>query len=232
MKRWWMVCLLGGALFVLIWGDFRPVFAQYVICCNEMIDVGGKWIGASRVCDLTGVPPEKLADICKQIRAAGPLCPAVEKFCKACSGRDGEDAYAPDDPIVQQLIDGFRAHGIDIGPEHILVYEDKKKEFTRFVVRLDNYGCVLPDGQCVMEAGRSGAIPKGKQEGAKHHMYGGVKKYGTITRVWSRVVRVETGVILRAGKADATGENAIAKATTQALANMTMTCKEVRGLIY
>jgi hypothetical protein len=196
-----------------------------------MIDVGGNWIGASRVCDLSGVPPERLIDICKRIRATGPLCPAVEKFCKACSGRDHEGTYAPDHPIVQQLIDGFRAHGIDIGPENIIVFEDTRKQFIRFILRLDKNGCVLPDVQCVMDAVNSGAVPQGKQEGAFLIMFGGAKTYGKITRVWNRVVRVETGQILRAGKADATGDNAIAKATTQSLEKMGMTCKQVRGLI-
>jgi len=47
-----------------------------------------------------------------------------------------------------------------------------------------NYaGCVLPDGQCVIEAGESGYLPEGKQEGAFRHLYGSIVTVGARTRV-------------------------------------------------
>ncbi|MGH7832386.1 MAG: hypothetical protein ACREQK_01975 [Candidatus Binatia bacterium] len=31
---------------MFLWGNVTPVLAQHVICCNQLIDVSGNWIGA------------------------------------------------------------------------------------------------------------------------------------------------------------------------------------------
>jgi len=68
---------LAGALLIFFCGQRLPVLAQGVICCNQLIDVGGDWIGASRHCDLSNVPPDRRASLCKQL--AG--CPQAAQYC-------------------------------------------------------------------------------------------------------------------------------------------------------
>ena len=46
--------LLAAAVHLLVlWGAARPALGQAVICCSQMYDVGGNWVGASRTCDLS-----------------------------------------------------------------------------------------------------------------------------------------------------------------------------------
>ncbi len=227
-----MVLYLAAGAWPIAFGP-PPCRAQGIICCNLLLSFEGSWIGASRKCEehLAQAPRDKRMKTCQQLREQGALCSAVEKLCRACSGRDGDGTYPPDHPVVQQIIQGFLSQGLEIGPEHILVQDDEKG-FVRFVVRLDKNGCVLPDGQCVMEAVTDGAAPQGKQEAAAHHLYGGIQVSGKMTRVWTRVVRIETGIVIRAGKADGSGPQPVTTATSASLGKMGMPCKKARGLMY
>lgn len=190
-------------------------------------------MGANRECaGYLEDHPEKRDPACKELLETNSVCDELKPYCKLCSGKDGEDAYLPDDPIVQAVIKGFHAQGIMIGPEHILVQSYHNGAVDKFVVRLDKNGCVLPDGQCVMEAGENGYLPEGKQEGAFRHLYGSVVTAGNRTRVLTRIVNIETGEIMDTGKGDAgPGEQGASEATANALGNMGMPCTEVRGLI-
>jgi len=67
MKRVRARRMLGGALLLLVLGMPLPVLAQGVICCNQIIDVGGSWIGASRTCDLSSAPPAQRAKLCQAL---------------------------------------------------------------------------------------------------------------------------------------------------------------------
>jgi RHS repeat-associated protein len=75
--------VLAGGLLVLLWANIPTVFAQGVICCNQLIDVGGGWIGASRTCDLSSLPPGQRTKLCEQLAGcaeAAPYC-GVEGSC-------------------------------------------------------------------------------------------------------------------------------------------------------
>lgn len=231
-----MVVLFG--LFALAWPSVvlapQPCNAQQLICCNIMLKFEGKWIGVNKRCqdEIKNASRDKRMRMCRELRKAGKLCPAVEQVCKACSGNDGDGTYPSDHPVVQQLIDGFHAQGIDIGPQHLLVEDDKGGDLIRFVVRLDRDSCVLPDGQCVVEAVTDGTVPEGKQVVAAYHLYGSIQQAGTKTRVSTRVVSIETGIIQRSGKADASGAGAISTATAASLDNMGTPCTQAKGLIF
>lgn len=216
---------------ILFSGD--PASAQELICCGHLVSVGGDWTGADRRCvEYLEDHPEKREGACKGLLKTKSVCEALKPYCKLCSGKDGDKAYPPDDPVVQSIIKGFHAQGIMIGPEHILVQSYHNGAVDKFVVRLDKNGCVLPDGQCVMEAGENGYLPEGKQEGAFRHLYGSAVTVGSRTRVLTRTVNIETGEIMSTGKGDGgSGEQGLSDATSNALGNMGMACKEARGLI-
>ncbi|OGX06415.1 MAG: hypothetical protein A2Z88_07085 [Omnitrophica WOR_2 bacterium GWA2_47_8] len=207
--------------------------AQELVCCGHLVSVHGDWFGADRRCaGYLQDHPEKREMACKWFLEHNNVCEELKPYCKLCSGTDGEDTYPPDDPVVQSIIAGFHAQGIMIGPEYILVQSRHNGTVDRFVVRLDANGCVLPDGQCVIEAGESGYLPEGKQEGAFRHLYGSVVTLGKRTRVMTRIVNIETGVIMANGKGDGgVGASGMSEATANAVGNMGMTCKDVRGLI-
>lgn len=217
--------------FILRSGD--PSWAQGLICCNQLVNMDGDWVGANRECaGYLEDHPEKRDPVCDDLLKTNSVCDELKPYCKLCSGKDGDDYYFPDDPIVQSIIKGFHAQGIMIGPEHILVQSHPSGEVDQFVVRLDANGCVLPDGQCVMEAGENGYLPEGKQKGAFRHLYGSIVTIGDKTRVLTRIVNIETGEIMSTGKGDAgSGEQGATEATSNALDNMKMTCKEVKGLV-
>src|SRR3990172_6998437 len=40
--------LVLATFLILLGGNFLPAFAQQAICCNQLVSVGGNWIGASR----------------------------------------------------------------------------------------------------------------------------------------------------------------------------------------
>lgn len=75
--------LLLIAILILLDGSLLPAFGQHVICCNQLVNVGGKWVGASRTCDLSGLPPDQRARSCQKLAGcadAAPYC-GVERPC-------------------------------------------------------------------------------------------------------------------------------------------------------
>src|SRR5687768_5224851 len=97
MKRARAGRMLGGALFLLVWGNPAPVLAQHVICCGLIQDVGGKWFGALRTCDLGGMPPEQRAKLCKTLAGcadAAPYC-GGEKQPPSKSGQAPSPSPSP-----------------------------------------------------------------------------------------------------------------------------------------
>ena len=75
--------LLVVAFLILGVGNFPPAFAQQAICCNQLVNVGGGWIGASRTCDLSNASPEQRTKLCQQLAGcadAAPYC-GVDRPC-------------------------------------------------------------------------------------------------------------------------------------------------------
>lgn len=60
--------------------------AQSVVCCNIMVDVGGKWIGTSRKCaeSLAAAPEDRRAKACAALAKARITCPEAQPYCPAC----------------------------------------------------------------------------------------------------------------------------------------------------
>lgn len=59
-----------------------PARAQHVICCMQLVDVKGNWIGASRDC--AGVLAKAPPDVLKKACAGLAGCEAALPFCVAC----------------------------------------------------------------------------------------------------------------------------------------------------
>lgn len=61
----------------------QAALGQEVICCMQLVSVGGDWFGALRTCDLSGVPPGRRASLCQQLAGcadAAPYC-GVDRPC-------------------------------------------------------------------------------------------------------------------------------------------------------
>jgi hypothetical protein len=56
-----------------------PAAAQGVICCNQLIDVKGSWVGAGRRCSMEGLNTSQRLMVCEALK--DKLCPDVEKYC-------------------------------------------------------------------------------------------------------------------------------------------------------
>jgi RHS repeat-associated protein len=66
-----------AATIALLCASPSSLLAQGVICCSQTVNLGGNWVGYSRTCDLSGVSPEKRAEICKNLSG----CPQVAAYC-------------------------------------------------------------------------------------------------------------------------------------------------------
>ncbi len=66
-----------AATIALLCASPIPLLAQGVICCSQTVNLGGNWVGYSRTCDLSGVPPDKRAEICKNLSG----CAQVAAYC-------------------------------------------------------------------------------------------------------------------------------------------------------
>src|SRR6185503_8405770 len=65
---------IAGALFIPV-----PAAAQGVICCNQLIDVKGSWVGAGRRCNMEGLNTGQRLMVCEALKDR--MCPDVEKYC-------------------------------------------------------------------------------------------------------------------------------------------------------
>lgn len=218
--------------------------AQDVICCNHLLSFGGDWFGALRQCRATmekGSETQRRA-VCKQLK--GNFCADVASYCQACTGNEaknlGGNSLGPGDPIYDGMVDGARAAGISgFGPEHIGIQRAlgsrEKGGFFKWQIRVDDAGCPLPNGNCILSAGEKGYLPQGKQPGAKQMLLGGIQFSGNALRVNGRYVNVETGVIEGAANSEivtGTGREAIAQAMADMLKKLGMRCQQARGLVY
>src|SRR6185503_14115823 len=70
---------IAGALFIPV-----PAAAQGVICCNQLIDVKGSWVGAGRKCNMQALSEGQRAMVCEKLSKAGVTCEPVEPYCKGC----------------------------------------------------------------------------------------------------------------------------------------------------
>jgi hypothetical protein len=61
-----------------------PAAAQGVVCCNQLIDVKGGWVGAGRRCNMEGLSQGQRAMVCEKLGKAGITCDAVEPYCAKC----------------------------------------------------------------------------------------------------------------------------------------------------
>ena len=228
------------------WGMLLTVFPRYtaaqdVICCNHLLGFGGDWFGASRQCKGTmekGTEAQRRS-VCKQLK--GNFCADVASYCQACTGNEakslGGNSLGPGDPIYDGMVDGARAAGIrGFGPEHIGIQDRREKDGLVFwQIRVDDAGCPLPNGNCILSAGEKGYLPQGKQPGAKQMLLGAIQFAGTLVRVNGRYVNVETGVIQGGAKSEpvtGTGREAIAQAMADMLKKLGMRCQQARGLVY
>jgi hypothetical protein len=67
-------CGLAAALIAA-----APAAAQGVVCCNQLIDVKGGWIGAGRRCNMEGLNTSQRLMVCEALK--DKMCPDVEKYC-------------------------------------------------------------------------------------------------------------------------------------------------------
>jgi len=150
-----------SALFAALW--VNTAAAQSIVCCNQMINVRGDWIGTGRVADcqeyFDTAPPEIARRMCKQRRSLG--CLDMRRCSELPGGPDDEDwpedaetAAPPGDPAARGgLDDGFdepseptRPH--PTAPPKRLVYlifppERADQSVVGFKSWLDGAGCAL-----------------------------------------------------------------------------------------
>jgi hypothetical protein len=239
--------LAFAALLAAVLASPEPAGAQDVICCNQLIQIGGDWIGASRNCagTLELATPAQRQIVCDAFAPPAAMCPDAAPYCGGgggpCDGSEpskldpgDDDLLGPDDPFVQGLVDGLADLGVaDVGAEHVFAQDRPRAGRIQFTVRLDLEGCLLPTGSCVLWAGSQGLIPEGSQTPARRLLFGSVEVHGRKVRVRARIVDVETGVVLDAAKGTVKGEPplAVANAFAEALSQLDMACLVANGLV-
>lgn len=78
--------LIRLTVVLLLFAAAPAAHAQSAVCCNLMVDVGGKWIGTSRNCaeSLAGAPADRRAKACAALARARITCPDAQPYCPAC----------------------------------------------------------------------------------------------------------------------------------------------------
>jgi len=236
--------LVVAALLALLLTSPGPARGQDVICCNQLIQIDGDWIGASRDCagtlELATAAQRQI--VCDAFAPPAEMCHDAAPYCGGglCDGSepsklepDDDHLLGPDSPFVDGLVDGLADFGVaNVGAEHVLAEERPRTGRIQFTVRLDAEGCLLPTGSCVQWAGSQGLIAEGSQPRAQQLLFGSIEVRGKKLRVSARVVDVETGVILAVAKGTVKGEPplAVANAFAEALSQLDLACLEARGL--
>ncbi len=77
-----LIAAVGAAALLVA----APALAQGAICCNLLLDLKGKWTGASRNCAgaLAAASPEARERGCMQLAKAGIVCEPARPYCPAC----------------------------------------------------------------------------------------------------------------------------------------------------
>ncbi len=123
------------------------------------------------------------------------------------SGVSCEDGGSADGlgGIEQAIGDGLRAAGFDPRADSVYVFR-RSGGLICFQIRLGTQGQALPSLSCIaghLEAGDD--IEPGSLQGTRTVIIGCIQQAGGRTRVTSREVDIETGVIGETGKGDAAG---------------------------
>lgn len=77
-----------------------PAEAQHIICCNSLIDVNGKWVGALRNCasELAKLNEPERNQACEKLKKAarfpGAVCDTAAPYYTACDQEAPERAKA------------------------------------------------------------------------------------------------------------------------------------------
>ncbi len=98
----------------------------------------------------------------------------------------------------------------------------KKDDLTRFTLRISRDDCLLPNTDLINEAINNNCVKPRSLEGANRLIFGAVQQASGKTRVTTRVVEIETGIIIQTGKGDANGTDrkALENATSRAFNEM------------
>jgi len=145
---------------------------------------------------------------------------------KALEKVDNEIAPSPDlagtaaEPLVNDaLIASLKQFNKSASSEFTRVYYDR---VTRFLLRISPDDCLLPNLDLLNEAIKNNCVKPHSLDGAHRTILGSVQQANGQTRVITKLVDVETGIIVESGKGDATGtdRDAVENATNSAFDKM------------
>lgn len=108
-----------------------PAAAQGVVCCNMLIDVKGKWIGAGRRCDMQGLSEGQRAMVCEKLGKAGVTCEPVEPYCKGCDKEAIAKARADYERLLKTYQE-IRANADALGLEAQKVVQQGEKIWSDY----------------------------------------------------------------------------------------------------
>jgi hypothetical protein len=108
--------------------------------------------------------------------------------------------------IASGLAAGFKANGIHFDAKNVDV--TNKGPNKMFMVRLGKTKTALPSLGFIQSQIELDRVPPGSVQGAYYVLIGLVQQFGGTARITARILRVETGVVLHAAKADATADKA------------------------
>ena len=102
--------------------------------------------------------------------------------------------------IANGIVAGFKANGIGFTVQNVDVTNRGPNRL--FMIRLSKDKKVLPSMGHIEAQIQLDRVPPGSVQGAHFCMIGMVQESGTSLRLTGRIIRVETGVVINAAKAD------------------------------
>jgi hypothetical protein len=112
-----------------------PAVAQGVVCCNMLIDVKGKWIGAGRRCDMQALSEGQRAMVCEKLSKAGVTCEPVQPYCGKCDKEAIAKARADYERLLKTYQE-IRAAADDMGRRAQEVVRQGEKIFFDYFTGL------------------------------------------------------------------------------------------------